>query len=133
MSPVPDLLPEFTASARFSGNASGPLVFSDVPASGASANLAPFFKGDRGERGATGDAGPVGPTGLYQTGPIIASATGAQALALAVEPTPGGFMQVFINGVLHLDTGDYSVAGLILTLTEVVGVLVGDRISIVYQ
>lgn len=56
-----DFLPEFTASASFAGNASGPLTFGAMPDAGMSALLTPFFKGDKGERGVQGPDGIVPP------------------------------------------------------------------------
>lgn len=71
--------------------------------------------------------------GLFRQVPFQALAPGAQSIPLGVVPVLGGFMQVFINGVLHLDVGDYSVTGLILTLTDGVGVYSGDHILVIFQ
>ena len=90
-----------------------------------------------------GPPGPPGPPGLGGGGGgggglfrqvlFQALAPGAQSIPLGVVPVLGGFMQVFINGVLHLDASDYSVTGSILTLTVGVGVYNGDHILVVFQ
>ena len=81
-----------------------------------------------------GPPGPaVGGGVLFRQVPLIASAAGEQSIQLGIEPVAGGFMQVFINGVLHLDAVDYSVTGSILTLTVGVGVYNGDHILVVFQ
>lgn len=85
---MPDFLPEFTASASFAGNASGPLVFGAVPAAGLSATLTPFFKGDRGEPGANGASGSTSPPTPFAFGdasPRTLFTTVASSLVLAVS------------------------------------------------
>jgi hypothetical protein len=84
-----------------------------------------------------GPPGPVGGglggAGLFRQVPFVALAAGAQAIPLGINPIANGFMQVFINGVLHGDASDYSVAGAMLTLTEGVDVYAGDHILVVFQ
>lgn len=84
--------------------------------------------------------GPPGPAGgglgggsLFRQVSFQSAAVGAQSIPLGIAPVLGGFMQVFVNGVLHLDVGDYSVTGSVLTLTDGVGVYDGDHILVVFQ
>lgn len=70
---------------------------------------------------------------LFRQVPLITLAAGEQVIDLGIEPVVGGVMQVFVNGVLHLDAVDYSVTGSILTLTVGVGVYAGDHILVVFQ
>lgn len=89
---------------------------------------------DMARQGPPGPAGGgVGGSSLFRQVLFQALAAGAQVIPLGIAPVLGGFMQVFINGVLHLDVGDYSVAGSMLTLTEGVGVYAGDHILVVFQ
>lgn len=125
-----DFLPEFTASARFTADGSGALVFDAVPAAGIAAALAPFFRGDKGDKG---DKGDVGPAFAQRRVVFLATSDGEQTIALGIAPTVGQPIHVFVNGILHITPEDYSTTGATLNLTEGVGVFSGDHISIIYQ
>lgn len=59
--------PRYTASAVFSDNGNGPLVFGAVPSTAVASLLAPFFVGAPGPAGVAGAPGPQGVPGA--TGP----------------------------------------------------------------
>lgn len=65
--------------------------------------------------------------------PYLALTDGEQIITLPFVPTTGLPINVFINGLLHADVADYSVSSLLLTLTAVMGIAVGDQITIIYQ
>jgi len=58
---------------------------------------------------------------------------GEQIITLPYVPTSGLPINVFINGLLHTDTSDYSSSSLILTLGSAMGVAANDQITIIYQ
>lgn len=77
-----DFQPRYTARAAFSGGNYGALVLDALPTAGVSAQIAPFFKGDRGDAGGPpGPPGPPGPSGAAGLpGGTAFAATAGEAL-----------------------------------------------------
>lgn len=83
------------------------------------------------------EQGPPGPPGLsgYAIRRIeyLALVDGEQIITLSAVPSLGAPINVFLNGLLHSTSADYSSSNVILTLTASVGVMAGDHITILFQ
>ena len=83
------------------------------------------------------EQGPPGPAGLVgyvnQRREFLALVDGEQLITLPSVPTVGAPINVYLNGLLHATSADYSSSSNILTITPAVGVMAGDHITILYQ
>lgn len=83
------------------------------------------------------EQGPPGPPGLNgyvnQRREFLALVDGEQLITLPSVPTVGAPINVYLNGLLHATSADYSSSSNILTITPAVGVMAGDHITILYQ
>ena len=103
-----DFLPEFTASARFTADGFGALVFDAVPAAGIAAALAPFFKGDPGPPGTSGGSGKCFLVVLDAT--MVAN----KQLTLPSVPNSDVLLGI-VNGTEQRQNVDFIVTGTILS------------------
>lgn len=83
------------------------------------------------------EQGLPGPPGLNgyvnQRREFLALVDGEQLITLPSVPTVGAPINVYLNGLLHATSADYSSSSNILTITPAVGVMAGDHITILYQ
>lgn len=103
-----EFVPEFTASAQFTGGGSGPLVYTALPATGVAAVVFPFFKGD---------PGPMGPSGGSGKCLLIELTSGmvtAKQVTLPSTPTSSVLLGI-VNGTEQRQNVDFIVTGTTLS------------------
>ncbi len=94
------------------------------------------FTAPQGPAGPPGTAGPpglLGPPGGAAGQRVAAIAVGGvETVSLLVAPSSFNAVQLFVNGLLHSDTADYTISGTTLSLQTSAETVAGDSITVIF-
>jgi hypothetical protein len=86
-----------------------------------------------GPPGADGPPGPPGSTGGAAEKRVTVFAVGGlETVPLGATPTDPSGAKLFVNGLLHLDTPDYTIAGTTMTVQPSASTVAGDKLTVIF-
>jgi hypothetical protein len=86
-------------------------------------------------QGLPGPPGPPGaatPGGTTEKRVTVFAVGGLETVPLGATPTDPGGAKLFVNGLLHLDTPDYTIAGTTMTVQPSASTVAGDKLTVIF-
>jgi hypothetical protein len=86
-------------------------------------------------QGLPGPPGPPGaatPGGATEKRVTVFAVGGLETVPLGATPTDPSGAKLFVNGLLHLDTPDYTIAGTTMTVQPSASTVAGDKLTVIF-